>query len=345
MTSTSSLLIFGLALSAVQLSLGIAIGLWCARRRSPDDAASNQRAKEQRRTTTRLLEWTRQVAEGVHDHNDAIGEVHCELARIDDPAAASETAQEHVLGLIHHLSLANESLQSQLTEAETNLEHQAAELEAQLTEARTDALTGLANRRSFDESLGRCFGEWSRYGQNASLLLLDLDRFKDVNDRHGHLAGDAVLKQIAEVFGTARETDIVTRYGGEEFAIILPHTDINAATIAAERIRADVAATVFEHGDTKLSLTISYGLAQFEERDAACEAIVERADSALYASKIASRNNGHLHDGYTCIPIAPSTESPDTHDANRVLSEAADILRQQMHEVVGESRISKHKPL
>jgi diguanylate cyclase (GGDEF)-like protein len=314
--TTLSMLLFGLALSVIQLSLGIAVGLWYGRRTRRSPGLQNLRARENQRAATRLLEWTQQVADDVHGHSDAIGDVNTRLSRVDGEQSATDAAKEHVVRLVRHLSLANENLQTQLAAAETNLQYQAAEFEAQVTEARTDALTGLANRRSFDEELAKRFSEWCRYEQNVSLILLDVDRFKDVNDHHGHLAGDAVLAQLAEVLATARETDIVTRYGGEEFAIVLPHTHLAEAEVAAERIRVSIATTTFTHGDATLSITVSYGLARFAASDDIAEGIVARADMALYASKIASRNNGHQHDGRRCLPIRQAS-SLDNRDPSQ----------------------------
>ena len=304
------------------------VAIWATR------AQPNQHVRENHRAATRLLKLTQQMADDVQLHSGEIGQVHSQLTRVDNEKPVQETAEDHMASLIHHLSLANERLQARLTDAESNLQHQAAEFAAQLTEARTDALTGLANRRSFDEELTKRFSEWSRYGQNVSLILLDADRFKDINDQHGHLTGDAVLTQLADILATARETDIVTRYGGEEFAIVLPHTGPDEAVVAAERLRTDVAANVFTHEGATLSITISYGIANFEPDDDDAESVVARADTALYASKAACRNNGHRHDGRVCLPIRP-TDEPDA--VRQSVNDAATALQQRVHELVAEA--------
>src|SRR6185503_7619557 len=106
---------------------------------------------------------------------------------------------------------------------------------------RTDALTGLANRRAFDDELNRRFAEWQRRKTMFSLLILDVDHFKKFNDTHGHQAGDAVLTGVAATLRqTFREMDLVARYGGEEFAAILPVTNLTEALRAAERARAAI---------------------------------------------------------------------------------------------------------
>ncbi|MCG8583830.1 MAG: GGDEF domain-containing protein [Pirellulales bacterium] len=329
------MIFFGLALSALQLALGLLIGARFARRRGRSFLASHWHARENHRAAKRLLELTQSVTDDVNTHSDRIDDVHAQLSTVSDERQDSETIERRVSELVQHLSRANESLQSRLEEAETNLEEQAAQFQAQMTEARTDALTGLPNRRAFDEQLAARFAEWSRYGQIASLILLDIDRFKDLNDTYGHLTGDAVLQQFAAALGDGRETDIAMRYGGEEFAVLLPHTDANDAEIAAERIRVQLANHTFSHGDTKLSITVSYGLAQFESDDDLPEAIVVRADMALYASKIASRNNGHVHNGRICLPIRADDESLAEDRRHLEVADASEALRASVEGLLG----------
>ena len=147
--------------------------------------------------------------------------------------------------------------------------------------ATTDGLTGLLNRRTFNSELEKRVREAQRYRRPLSLLLLDIDHFKKVNDTHGHPAGDAVLRGVAQVAAKqARETDIVARYGGEEMALILPETDAEGAARIAERIRQAVAASKHEG----LQVTVSIGVATgFDD-------LVEHADKALYRAKQSGRN-------------------------------------------------------
>gem|GEM_PF-5611750 len=149
---------------------------------------------------------------------------------------------------------------------------------------RTDPLTGLANRRAFEEALRVEKARTLRTGQPLSLVIFDIDRFKGVNDDHGHACGDRVLREVGRrLDGAARGHELVARVGGEEFAWILPDTDAAAALAAAERGRAAIGATPIEG----LAVTISAGAAAYAGNG---DRLVERADAALYAAKRAGRD-------------------------------------------------------
>jgi diguanylate cyclase (GGDEF)-like protein len=153
------------------------------------------------------------------------------------------------------------------------------------SDALSDGLTGLFNRRFFETALGREVERAHRYGVRVSLLLLDLDGFKAVNDTRGHQEGDRVLQQVAAVVRRhLRSTDLPCRFGGDEFAIILCDTPEDEALAVAERIRADVEAA-FE-----LPVTISAGLATLPVYGTSAGELVAGADRALYAAKRAGRN-------------------------------------------------------
>jgi diguanylate cyclase (GGDEF)-like protein len=163
--------------------------------------------------------------------------------------------------------------------------------------ARTDALTGLANRRALDEDIQRRFSECQRSGAPLSVMLLDVDHFKDFNDAHGHRAGDEALRVIAGVLrATMRHIDVATRYGGEEFLVILPDTPIDWATAAAERARQEIRNTVFRFDGKEFSLTVSIGVAQFTFNERVAR-MLQRMDHALYAAKAAGRDRTYWHDG------------------------------------------------
>ncbi len=158
--------------------------------------------------------------------------------------------------------------------------------------ASTDALTGLANRRVFDEALERDMARCGRAGTPLSLILLDVDRFKHYNDFHGHQAGDRCLVMVANAIKTSllRPADLAARYGGEEFAVILPDTGLAGAEAVAERIRTSIAAaSTYDLGS---EVTASLGVAEYDLTKAPTtpESLVRRADGALYSAKAAGRN-------------------------------------------------------
>jgi diguanylate cyclase (GGDEF)-like protein len=159
------------------------------------------------------------------------------------------------------------------------------------SQASTDSLTGLANRRMLDEELVLEWRRADRVGDSLAFVLLDLDNFKQVNDTHGHQAGDAVLRAVGQVLHTGvRQVDLAGRYGGEEFALILPETDLPGALKLAERLRAALETTSVELPDGKaLQVTASFGVALKDELFSADE-LVAVADEALYAAKRAGKN-------------------------------------------------------
>ncbi len=151
-----------------------------------------------------------------------------------------------------------------------------------------DELTGLYNRRYFNDAVSREVERFKRFGQRFSLIMLDVDHFKRFNDSYGHLAGDLALKCVATVLReTARTFDHVVRYGGEEFALILPHTDGDQALAAAERLRCAVAGkpVPVEGNAGGVPLTVSLGAATFPEDAINGRDLVNRADEALYEAK------------------------------------------------------------
>jgi len=177
-------------------------------------------------------------------------------------------------------------------------------LEAELRElATTDTLTGLANRRHF---LARLEDELARVKRldslNTAVLMLDLDFFKRVNDEYGHLTGDAVLVHFATLMREAlRKIDTGGRVGGEEFAIILAGADLAAAQIFAERLRQKIASTPLRQNGTDILVTVSIGISVLDAADANADAVLTRADAALYHAKRSGRNR---------VETTPSAEKP-----------------------------------
>lgn len=164
--------------------------------------------------------------------------------------------------------------------------------DALVARANTDGLTELHNHRSFQEHLAVEISRAERYKHVLSVLMMDIDHFKDFNDTHGHPAGDAALKEIASIIvGSVREIDLVARYGGEEFAVILAETNCDEAVQAAERIRLAVSRHCFYGTDgATVPLTVSIGVAQFPVHSAEREGLILAADMALYRAKSLGRN-------------------------------------------------------
>ncbi len=154
----------------------------------------------------------------------------------------------------------------------------------------TDELTKTFTKRHFRNCIDDTFADFKKYGNKFALLMMDLDKFKQVNDTHGHVVGDSVLQSLGEIITQSlRENDLAFRYGGEEFAVILPGTDEKGAHFVAERIRSSVEANIFEPEVLDLKLTISVGVATCPDAPTVRDLIVA-ADEALYDAKRAGRN-------------------------------------------------------
>ncbi|HOE97498.1 MAG TPA: GGDEF domain-containing protein [Candidatus Sumerlaeota bacterium] len=157
--------------------------------------------------------------------------------------------------------------------------------------ASQDPLTGLSNRGVFDVEIKQEFDRAIRYGRRLALVMFDIDHFKRFNDTYGHPVGDFVLRELAALIQTkVRGNDICTRYGGEEFAIILPETSREGALIQAERLREAVEHHSFERDGHTLTLTISVGIASIDGGYRSAEEMINAADRALYSAKAGGRN-------------------------------------------------------
>jgi len=156
--------------------------------------------------------------------------------------------------------------------------------------AQRDALTGIPNRAAYDERLTTEISRRNRHGRRLSLAVIDIDKFKDVNDKLGHKAGDKVLKNVAEICAAiVRTSDFLARYGGEEFALVLPETALEQARLVAEKLRGEIAAKGFFYDSRRVPITVSIGVAEFASNETADE-VFQRADRALYAAKERGRN-------------------------------------------------------
>src|SRR3954469_24769235 len=307
-------LLVNLLCACVALGLGFAAGVWFfgskmakpapkAKPKKPAAKVTEEAKRTNERAVmaaTKVADVAKNVATDVGDHTAKMKAISADLAGIDRESGEANAA---IFSAMDQMLAANSELQQRLEQAEKQLAEQAAEIKAHESEARTDSLTGLSNRRAFDDEMKRRLAEWKRKNTPCTLVMLDIDFFKKFNDTHGHQVGDEVLRQVAKVLAAqSREMDLPCRYGGEEFAVILPATDAAKACIVAERIRAAIEESTTVCDGKQLKVTCSLGLSQMAADDDVA-AVIRRADEALYTSKKAGRNCGHLHTGTKQVPI------------------------------------------
>jgi diguanylate cyclase len=322
-----SLLTINLIFASLALVIGFFAGVWffgpsATRKTVPSDEPEDHSKAEMQRTAERAimaLQRIQDLAKGMaSDVGAHASEVEAITADLQQMAEENPNDAIDMIAAVNRIVKANDQLQDRLAMAEHQIEAQAAELRTYETQARTDSLTGLANRRAFDDELGRRFAEWQRRRTPFSLLILDIDHFKKFNDSHGHSAGDEVLRNVGQVLvKTARQMDLPCRYGGEEFAVILPATDIEEGRVAADRFRRAIEATHATFDGKKLSVTASIGMARVNDQDDPAW-LIRRADEALYKSKQAGRNCGYWHDGQHSQPVVtPKEKAADPTQAKQ----------------------------
>ena len=213
-------------------------------------------------------------------------------ARIAQLREQKETAE---LKMLREQRQAHARLEQARSELENAVRQRTAELARARDEAerqaRIDALTGIANRRHFEESAHLEYARARRYRQPLSLILFDIDHFKQINDTHGHASGDAVLRCVADTTSHAvREVDLVARIGGEEFAVLLPGIACAQASNVAERLRKQIAQWQLRGEAGPLQFTASFGVTQLQDSDSNYHALLQRADQLMYQSKHSGRN-------------------------------------------------------
>jgi len=180
------------------------------------------------------------------------------------------------------------SVGRRLVEADDKIKEYAARMELLAT---TDSLTGIFNRRHFLSRADQEFIRSRRYHRPLSVILIDVDHFKNVNDRYGHAMGDEALKALTtKCREIMRENDLFGRFGGEEFAVVLPENDGPAAMKAAERIRRQIEKFNIEFDEKQIHITVSIGVTTLKPVDTGVESMINRADKALYRAKAAGRN-------------------------------------------------------
>jgi diguanylate cyclase (GGDEF)-like protein len=303
----------------VALATVAVIGYLYGRMQRPGGAASSDATRRELKRAQAIVMDLEKIAQRVRRE---LALHHANLAsfkrRVGELSQSSEAADWQLLcDEAERLLKPTQDLAMQLAHAYDGIRQQSSRLMT-FTGQRCDPLTGLCNRQALDETLENYLTMHRRYGMLFSVAVFDLDQFKVFNEKHGHVHGDRLLKQVASLLDEcARETDIVTRSGGEEFIVVLPGTELPGGTMFAERMRATVARTG--------NITISAGVAVVAEGDN-IKTLLTRADSAIYAAKAAGRNCVYCHNGEDSFPA----ESQDLMAASSPAALQGRGLRQSL---------------
>jgi diguanylate cyclase len=225
-------------------------------------------------------------------HGERLETLAKELDQAEDIETIS-TAVDHMIQEAKGLVQSGKHLQGRMTSSSEELASLRSKLEQSRQEAKTDALTGLLNRRGFEKRLHAAMAGAEEAGTPFSIIMIDLDHFKQVNDNFGHLVGDSILKAFATILKQQiKGKDTPARFGGEEFIIMLPDTQLAQARAVAENIRVLLASREWKHKESGRAMgriTISLGISQYRPQESD-KALIDRADKALYAAKQGGRN-------------------------------------------------------
>ncbi|NOX76326.1 MAG: GGDEF domain-containing protein [Gammaproteobacteria bacterium] len=279
-----------------------------------------------RQLTEHLRELDQNLSGAKNQHQTALdhgrrldAEVQAQVEQIEstveenlDPEQLKLNIQTHLSAIREHLQEFREgegTRQQQLESQLEQLNHRVHNMEAEGEQLRQrlqqkheqalhDPLTGLYNRLAYDERIAQEFIRWKRYQQPMALMMIDVDHFKAINDRYGHKAGDKALTLIAhQLRRHLRESDFLARFGGEEFVVLMPETELAAAQVAAEKLREAVQQCQFHYQGKQVPITVSAGLARLREDDDTIDPLFQRADRAMYRAKDAGRNRCISEDG------------------------------------------------
>ncbi len=281
------ILIFIVACVALAgFAVGACLGYWLRHR--------ERRSDVQREIVAKLLNeleiWARQYSRDISKHQQLLDS----LSKAISGEHGQPLHSDQVIALMQTVIHSNDELKHKLATAEEQLGDKSKEVRLYLAEARTDPLTGLANRRAFDQKLNELFVEYRSGGTSFCLALIDVDHFKLINDAFGHAEGDLVLIELAhQLRSELAEKPLVARFGGEEFAVIL-ESPLRQSAEQMKRLGEDIARHRSRLG--RADLTVSIGVSQPGD-DLGAAAVVRRADEALYAAKRLGRNRVYFHDG------------------------------------------------
>ena len=274
----------------VALLLVATIAYFYGRRSSTAPASATVRSRRELRRAQAVAQELESISElirkHVSKHRSTLNRFKQRVNRLGD--GNQDAAMRELFAEAEEMLQPTIQFAGQIAHAYDQIRQQTNRLMA-FTDARTDPLTGVSNRRALDDTLSGQLALKARYKANFTLAIFDIDHFKRVNDREGHLAGDRILQDVAQIIDeNARETDTVVRYGGEEFVVVMPETDIEGASYFTNRVRESI--------EEKLPVTISGGVTEALDGDSV-QSIIARADEALYEAKTTGRNRVYRHDG------------------------------------------------
>jgi diguanylate cyclase len=334
--------LLGLVIGTGLLMIGLGLGLWLGRKMASPPVLDDRPEREQ------LIRFVRNFASWTNDFAGDFSKYQTQVRTLSQQAESSPSnaSIKDVQNLLSQISEANQDLQSRLDNAEVRLENQTKELASYLNEARTDGLTGLANRRAFDQKLDEYFARWTASKQIFCLALIDIDYFKKINDTHGHPAGDTVLRELAvQLRHLAADCLTIARYGGEEVAILLDQS-LEDATASVDQLRRCIQAREILADGKSIRITVSCGVSQILP-DERIGKLVRRSDEALYSAKLAGRNRVYFHDGKLCRPFGnpvPAADSDELAPAESHVSAASNLpgsrqqrLQQRLERLIQES--------
>ena len=280
---------FSLAAVAV---IGYIVGRWQKREAPRSDIESRREIKRAQQIAKELETIAREVRKSLAKHHTSVTRFRSRISELSDKG--NDIGLQEICAEVETVLGPTMLLSNDLARAYDHIRRQSHQL-LSFVEVRTDQLTGVCNRKSLDDSLESLVALFRRYDLRFSLAMFDIDHFKAVNDEQGHLAGDQVLRNVAQsIDHTARDTDVVTRYGGEEFVVLMPQTELPGACVFAERVRQVI--------ERKLRVTVSGGVTCVAGGDTS-QKVLERADSALYQAKNAGRNRVYVNAGDGIVPV------------------------------------------
>lgn len=302
MTQFDWLVLISILVLVVDLVGGIALGWWI--RDASATRAENFNAKAAIDALRQLHDLTCDVAGRVGQHLNRVDAISQELITLRSSCQGPKDSA--VVDAVSKIVQVNEELTNELSQAKIRLYKQAEIIEAQAASAMSDLVTGLPNRRGFDDELRRAMAQWQQLDTPLSIVLIDVDNLHELQKEHGQEAADDVLRGVAQILNeTMRAMDFIARYSENQFAVMFPSTQLSDAKKTAERVRSAVESHAFRVEETPVKITVSEGVTEALPGDDAVS-LVERTCIALAAARDAGRNCAHLHNGSKCEAIAPA---------------------------------------